>query len=73
VLGAVVVGQIAAFGWAAHRYTVGMARGLISRPIWEPPGGLWLVTTMFTLTVSAYALWIGSAVGQPDEAIPPAR
>jgi hypothetical protein len=71
---AVVVAQVAAFGQALRRNTVGYngALDFLVNPDWEPPLPAWLLTVLYVVVVSAFAWWVTSRAtetrGEPEPA-----
>jgi hypothetical protein len=72
---AVVVGQVAAFGQALRRNTVGYdgALDFLIHPDWQPPLPPWLLTALYLVVVSGFAWWVASpprraaeTTGQPE-------
>ncbi|HEY8215729.1 MAG TPA: DUF2142 domain-containing protein [Acidimicrobiia bacterium] len=61
---AVVVAQVAAFGQALRRNTVGYhgTLGFLVDPLWDPPVPGWLLAVLYAAVVSAFAWWV---VGMP--------
>jgi hypothetical protein len=69
---AVVVAQVAAFGQALRRNTVGYngALDFLVHPDWKPPLPAWLLTVLYLVVVSAFAWWVTSRTpetrGEPE-------
>jgi hypothetical protein len=57
---AVVVAQVAAFGQALRRNTVGYngALDFLVHPDWKPPFPAWLLAVLYTVTITAFASWV---------------
>ena len=63
-LGAVAVGQLAAFLWALRRYVIGLSWNttwldLFRSPQWQPPGGWIPVTVVFAVAVVTGCVLLG--------------
>jgi hypothetical protein len=67
---AVVVAQVAAFGQALRRNTVGYhgALDFVIHPLWNPPAPPWFLILAYAVTVSAFAWWVTTSVAGP---VPP--
>jgi len=66
---AVVVGQVAAFGQALRRNTVGYAGDLdfLIHPEWKPPVPAWFLAVAFALVVSGFAIWVANPTSLASE------
>ena len=56
----VVVAHMAAFYWALRRYSVSNAGSLFvwEKPQWTPPGGIWPVLIVATVSFVALGWWL---------------
>lgn len=63
-------GQVAAFWWTLHRYTVGELAPLFARPKWQPPGGSVLLIALYGGAVGVFLVMLARPSTAPS---PPRR